>query len=73
MPSPSSSLTPLWRVFRAELSARRQSHAERRALARELAGYTSERDLADLEAMLDRHPEHEAAPVRRVLASLPRD
>jgi hypothetical protein len=62
-------MAPLWREFRAELSSRRRDHAARRALARELAGYTSPRDLADLEAILDRHPEHEAAPVRRLLAA----
>jgi hypothetical protein len=68
VPSPSYSLTPLWREFRAELSARRRDRAARRTLAREVAGYTSPRDLADLEAILDRHPEHEAAPVRRLIA-----
>ncbi|HMH90271.1 MAG TPA: hypothetical protein VK586_04215 [Streptosporangiaceae bacterium] len=69
MPSPSYSLSPLWREFRAELSARLRDRAARRALARELADYTSPRDLADLEAILDRHPEHEAAPVRRLMAA----
>ena len=69
MPSPSYSLSPLWQEFRAELSACRRDRAARRALARELADYTSERDLADLEAILDRHPEHEADPVRRLMAA----
>jgi hypothetical protein len=67
MPSPSYSPTPRWREFRAELSARRRDRAARQALARELAGYTSPRDLADLAAMLERHPEHEAAPIRRLI------
>jgi hypothetical protein len=69
MPSPASSMAPLWQELRAELSSRRRDRAARRVLARELAGYTSPRDLADLEAILDRHPEHEAAPVRRLLAA----
>jgi hypothetical protein len=68
VPSTSYSLSPLWQEFRAELSARRRNRAARRALARELADYTSQRDLADLEAILDRHPEHEADPVRQLIA-----
>ena len=68
MPSTSYSLSPLWQEFRAELSARRRDRAARRALARELADYTSDRDLADLGAILDRHPEHEADPVRQLIA-----
>jgi hypothetical protein len=69
VPSPSYSLAPLWRVLRAELGARRRDRAAHRALARDLAGYTTERDLADLEAILERHPEHEAAPVRQLLTA----
>jgi hypothetical protein len=68
VPSPRYSLTPRWRQFRAELGARRRDRAAHRDLARDLAGYTSPRDLADLEAILERHPEHEAAPVRRIIA-----
>jgi hypothetical protein len=67
VPSTSYSLSPLWQELRAELSARRRDRAARRVLARELADYTSPRDLADLEAILDRHPEHVAAPVRRLM------
>jgi hypothetical protein len=69
VPSTSYSLSPLWQEFRAELSARRENRAARRALARELADYTSPRDRADLEAILERHPEHEADPVRQLMAS----
>jgi hypothetical protein len=69
VPSTSYSLSPLGQEFRAELRARRRNRAARRALARELADYTSERDLADLEAILDRHPEHEAEPVRQLMAA----
>ena len=69
VPSPSYSLSPLWREFRGELSARRRDRAARRALARELAGYTSPRDLADLEAMLERHPDREAAAIRQLIPS----
>jgi hypothetical protein len=69
VPSTSYSLSPLWQEFHAELSARRRNRAARRALARELADYTSPRDLADLEAILDRHPEHQAGPVRALMAA----
>jgi hypothetical protein len=69
VPSTSYSLSPLGQEFRAGLSARRESRAARRALARELADYTSPRDRADLEAILERHPEHEADPVRQLMAS----
>jgi hypothetical protein len=64
----SYSLRTLWQVVRAELSATRQARAERRALAREIADYTSPRDLADLEAVLDRHAEDEADDIRQLIA-----
>jgi hypothetical protein len=62
--NPSYSLRILWNVVRAELSATRQARADRRALAREIADYASERDLADLEAMLERHAEDDADGIR---------
>jgi hypothetical protein len=66
----SYSLRTLWQVVRAELSATRQARAERRALAREIADYTSPRDLADLEAMLDRHAAgDEADGIRQLIAA----
>jgi hypothetical protein len=64
----SYSLRTLWHVVRAELSATRQARADRRVLAREIADYTSARDLADLEAVLDRHAEDEADDIRQLIA-----
>ena len=67
MENPSYSLRILWNVVSAELSATRQARADRRALARELADYASERDLADLEAVLARHTEEEADGIRQLI------
>jgi hypothetical protein len=68
--NPSYSLRTLWNVMSTELSATRQARADRRALAREIADYTSPRDLADLEAMLDRHAaDDEADGIRELIAA----
>jgi hypothetical protein len=55
--------------IRAAFRGYRQDHADRRALERDLATYTSQRDLDDLEAMLAYYNEDETAGVRRVLAA----
>jgi hypothetical protein len=47
--------------------ARRAQTAERRRLARELAVYTSAGDRNDLDAILARHTEEEAAGIRHIL------
>lgn len=47
---------------------RRAERAERRRLERELATYTTAAELDDLAAILDRHSDAEAAPVREILA-----
>jgi hypothetical protein len=70
--SPGRSPRPAWREVRSELGAHRRRRAARRSLARELASYTSARDLADLDATLERHPDDEAAPIRRLVAARPR-
>jgi hypothetical protein len=62
------------RTIRASLSAsqresRRAARGARKSLERELAGYTSVRDLNDLEAILDRYSDEETAGIRRILAS----
>ena len=49
----------------------RESYAAHRALAREIDGYTSESDLNDLFAILDRHSDQETAGIRRILARRP--
>jgi hypothetical protein len=56
------------RVIRASLrAARRAARAERKSLERELAGYTSPSDLADLEAILARYSDEETAEIRNML------
>jgi hypothetical protein len=61
-------LASLWTTVRAQLRESREAHVARAALARELASYTSQADLNDLHAILDRHSERETADIRRILA-----
>jgi hypothetical protein len=54
------------------LAAIRHDHearAARRKLERELSSYTTESELNDLEAILDRHSDEDTADIRRFLAS----
>jgi hypothetical protein len=60
---------PLWASIRDELRDARAARAARKSLERELAGYTSPRDLNDLEAILDRYDEDETADIRSILAA----
>jgi len=55
------------RAFRCEEA--RAARAARTTLKRDLAAYTSPRDLDDLEAILDRHSDEETADIRRILAA----
>jgi hypothetical protein len=59
---------PLWRGLRAQLHHTRETYVTRKALARELASFTSQSDLDDLRAILDRHTDRETADIRRILA-----
>jgi hypothetical protein len=59
----------LWGKIREGLRGYRQDRADGRALQRDLASYTSRRDLDDLEAMLAYYNEDETAGVRRILAA----
>jgi hypothetical protein len=59
---------PRWTALRGQFEHARDTRATRRALERELATYTSQSDLDDLHAMLDRHPDHQTAEIRRILA-----
>ena len=68
MPTTAHPRTPLWTALRGQLQHARHEHATRRALEREIASYTSESDLNDLHAILDRHTSHEAAELRRILS-----
>jgi hypothetical protein len=55
--------------IREGLRGYRQDRADRKALRRDLATYTSQRELDDLEAMLAYYNEDETAGVRRILAA----
>jgi len=56
------------RAIRSALRAsRRAARAERKSLERELAGYTSPSDLADLGAILARYSDEETAEIRDML------
>ena len=59
----------LWAVLRGKLRATRDAFTARQALERELASYTSQSDLDDLYAMLDRYSDRETAQIRRILAA----
>ena len=60
--------TPLLTTLRGQLQHTRDARATRRALERELATFTSQSDLNDLHAILDRYNDHETAQIRRILA-----
>jgi hypothetical protein len=49
----------------------RVAYDARRQLERELAGYTTQSDLNDLHAILDRYPDRETDRLRRILAAQP--
>ena len=55
----------LWTALRAG----RNALTARRALERELATFTSQSDLDDLYAMLDRYSDQETAQIRHILAA----
>jgi hypothetical protein len=69
MDSNTSPVTHLWDNVRDELRDARAARAARKALERDLATYTSQADLNDLGAILDRHSEEETADIRRILAA----
>jgi hypothetical protein len=52
----------------AKREGRRTARGARKSLERELASYTSPRDLNDLDAILARHSDEETAEIRRILA-----
>ena len=68
MDSNTSPVTQLWTSVRDELREARAARAARKALKHDLAGYTSQADLNDLGAILDRHSAEETADIRRILS-----
>jgi hypothetical protein len=68
MTSATNLLSPAWSAVRDQLHDRRQAHAARKSLEHELAAYTSESDLNDLDAILVRYSDTDTADIRRILA-----
>ena len=56
-------------AIRGRIQKRRDAHAARSALERELSSYSSPSDLDDLHAILDRYNDRETMQIRRILAS----
>jgi hypothetical protein len=69
MNSNTSPVAHLWASVRDELREARAARAARKALEHDLAGYTSQADLNDLGAILDRHSAEETADIRRILTT----
>jgi hypothetical protein len=61
--------TRLRTALRGQLRATHDALTARQALERDLASYTSQSDLDDLYAMLDRYSDRETAQIRRILAT----
>jgi hypothetical protein len=61
------SLSPLLAATRDDLRTRRASRASRKALARELASYTSHAEQVELDAILDRADPDAAAEIRSII------
>ena len=68
MSSATRSRTPLWTALRGQFGHSRETRTTRRALERELAIYTTQSDLNDLHAILDRHSDEQTADIRRILS-----
>ena len=66
-------LSPPWLAIRAQLRTVLDARAQQKALERELADYTSENDLTEMHAILDRHGDARAEDIRGLLGAAPRD
>lgn len=62
-------LSPPWLAIRAQLRSVLDARAEYRSLERELAGYTSEKDLNEMGAILDRHGDAQTDDIRTILGA----
>jgi hypothetical protein len=69
MPTITRPRTPLLTALRGQLEHSRDARTTRKALQRELAAYTSQSDLDDLHAMLDRYSDRDTVQIRRILAA----
>jgi hypothetical protein len=68
MASATNLLSPTLTTVRGQLRDLRERQTKRQLLRREIAAYTSDNDLNDLEAILARHSDAETAEIRRILA-----
>jgi hypothetical protein len=62
-------LSPPWIAVRRQLREMFADRAENSVLEHDLAGYTSEKDLSDLIAILDRHSDAQTGDIRRILGA----
>jgi hypothetical protein len=62
-------LSPPWIAIRSQLREILAERAEQRLLEQDLADYTSEKDLTDLGAILDRHTDAQTGDIRRILGA----
>lgn len=62
-------LSPPWLAIRAQLRGILDARAEYKSLERDLAGYTSENDLNDMGAILDRHGDAYTKDIRGILGA----
>jgi len=69
MASPINLLSPPWIAIRSQLREKFVGRAEQRLLEHDLSGYTSEKDLTDLGAILDRHSDAATGDIRRILGA----
>jgi hypothetical protein len=56
-------------VLLRRVRSARESYLQQRNLRRELAAYTTQDDLNDIEAAVDRHAYDETEQIRRILAA----
>jgi hypothetical protein len=64
-----SSRNRLWTALVRQLRTTWAALTARQSLERDLASYTSQSDLDDLYAMLDRYGDRETAQIRRILGA----
>lgn len=69
MPNKTSLFTQPVADIRAQLSKAREARASQQALWRDLAAYTTESDLNDLSAILDRYDDSDTRDIRRILTA----
>jgi hypothetical protein len=62
-------LSPAWLAIRAQLRGVLDARAEYRSLERQLAVYTSESDLNEMSAILDRHDDAQTRDIRAILGA----